>query len=214
MKLLLASAALCFLIAAPAFARPQQEPQQQQDEKAKKQQDEKQKQAPEQKEEKNQEEPARQQNDKAKQEDRSKQDKQQQETTKQQDKQQKETEKQQRDVEKQQRGSQEQQSRQEEPRAGGQEHAQRAEGGETHHGGRHIPDDRYRAEFGREHHFHVGIHRGETRFVYGGYSFEYVEAWPVAWGYNDDFYVEYVGDDYYLCDVEHPEVRLVVIVTG
>ena len=40
MRLLVTSAALCFLIAAPAFARPQQEPQQQQDEKAKKQREE------------------------------------------------------------------------------------------------------------------------------------------------------------------------------
>jgi hypothetical protein len=219
MKLLVASAALCFLMGAPAFAHPQQEPQQQQDEKAKKQQEEKQRQAPDQKEEKRQEEPARQQNDRAKQEDRTRQDRQQQETSKQQEKQQKEMEKQQKemekqqkDVEKQQRKTQEQQSRQEEPRTGGQERAERAEGGETHHGGRHIPDERFHSEFGREHHFHVGIHRGERRFVYGGYAFAYVDAWPADWGYDDDFYIDFIGDDYYLCDVEHPEIRLLVIV--
>ena len=36
-----------------------------------------------------------------------------------------------------------------------------------------IPDDRYHASFGREHHFRVA-RRSDGRFEYGGYAFEYV----------------------------------------
>ena len=207
MRLLVESAALCLLIGAPTFAHSQQEPQQQ-DEKAKKQQEEKQKQAPEPREEKRQEEPARQQNDRAKQEDRTRQDKQQ-EMIKQQEKQQKEMEKQ--------RKSQEQLQRQEEPRGrGGEERTQQSQlaGGHTRHGGRVIAQEKFQAHFGREHHFHAHINRGDPHFAYGGYTFEYVEVWPAEWSYDDDFYIDYYDDDYYLCDVEHPEVRLVVIVVG
>src|ERR1700722_13825367 len=39
-------------------------------------------------------------------------------------------------------------------------------------GGHRIPDEKFRASFGTEHHFHVG-HHDNRRFEYGGYSFEY-----------------------------------------
>jgi len=39
-----------------------------------------------------------------------------------------------------------------------------------------------------------------------------VEAWPSDWSYGDDFYIESIGDDYYLYDLRHPEVRILVIV--
>ena len=83
--------------------------------------------------------------------------------------------------------------------------------------GRHIPEDRYRSSFGREHTFHVqrgGSNGGGggQRFQYGGYWFEYADAWPGDWGYEDDFYIDYVGDDYYLYDLNHPGMRILVIV--
>jgi len=84
--------------------------------------------------------------------------------------------------------------------------------------GRRIPDDRFRAGFGRQHTFHVqrgggaGAGGGAQRFQYGGYWFEYTEAWPGDWGYDDDFYIDYVDDDYYLYDLRHPGVRVLVIV--
>lgn len=77
-----------------------------------------------------------------------------------------------------------------------------------------IAQEKFEAHFGREHHFHAHIHRGDPRFEYAGYTFEYVEVWPAEWSYDDAFYIDYYDDDYYLCDVEHPEVRLVVIVVG
>ncbi|MFZ0886074.1 MAG: hypothetical protein WAN14_21915, partial [Candidatus Acidiferrales bacterium] len=94
------------------------------------------------------------------------------------------------------------------------QYAQQQNGHEgAEHGGGHgrIPDDRFKAHFGREHHFHVGhpeIVEGHPHFSYGGYSFVIVQAWPADWGYDDDVYV--VDDDgvYYLCDVAHPGVQL------
>lgn len=82
--------------------------------------------------------------------------------------------------------------------------------------GRRIPEDRFRASFGREHTFHVqrsGGGGGGQRFSYGGYWFEYTEAWPSDWSYEeDDFYIDYLDDEYYLYDVRHPGVRILIIV--
>lgn len=87
------------------------------------------------------------------------------------------------------------------------------EGAEQPKGGGHgrIPDDRFKAHFGREHHFHIGhpeIVEGHPRFSYGGYSFIIVQVWPADWGYDDDVYVIDDGGVYYLCDVAHPSVQL------
>jgi len=77
-------------------------------------------------------------------------------------------------------------------------------------GGHRIPDERFRASFGTEHHFHVR-RRDDRRFEYGGYAFEYVDAWPADWSDDDDVYIVLIGDDYYLVDARHPEVRLRLI---
>ncbi|MFZ0579600.1 MAG: hypothetical protein WAN72_03670 [Candidatus Acidiferrales bacterium] len=87
------------------------------------------------------------------------------------------------------------------------EHADHSNGG----GHGRIPDDRFKAHFGREHHFHVGhpeVVEGRPRFSYGGYSFIIVQAWPADWGYDDDVYVIDDGGVYYLCDVAHPGIQL------
>jgi hypothetical protein len=73
--------------------------------------------------------------------------------------------------------------------------------------GHRIPDERLRASFGTEHRFHVG-HHDNRRFQYSGYWFEYVDAWPADWSDDDDVYIALIGDDYYLLDARHPEVRL------
>jgi hypothetical protein len=42
-----------------------------------------------------------------------------------------------------------------------------------------------------------------------------VEVWPARWSFDDDCYIEEDGDDYYLVDTVHPEIRvLVVVVSG
>jgi len=78
---------------------------------------------------------------------------------------------------------------------------------------RRIPPEHFRANFGREHHFHVQ-RSGDRHFRYGGYSFELVEVWPAEWSYDDECYIEEDGDDYYLVDVIHPEIRVLVVIVG
>jgi hypothetical protein len=69
-----------------------------------------------------------------------------------------------------------------------------------------IPEDRFRASFGRGHTFHVS--RGSGRFQYGGFSFAMVDPWPVAWLYTDSVYVDYMNGGYFLCDLAHPGVYI------
>jgi len=78
---------------------------------------------------------------------------------------------------------------------------------------RRIPPEHFRTNFGREHHFRVQ-RSGDRRFQYGGYSFELVEVWPAEWSYDDECYIEEDGDDYYLVDVIHPEIRVLVVIVG
>jgi len=82
--------------------------------------------------------------------------------------------------------------------------------------GKRIPDDRFRSNFGREHHFHVDrtrvVNVSQPVVVYGGYSFQLVDAWPAEWSYDDDCYIDYVDDGYYLFDVRHPGIRIAVFV--
>ena len=79
--------------------------------------------------------------------------------------------------------------------------------------GTKIPSEKFRSSFGREHHFRVA-RRDDRRFQYSGYWFEIVEAWPVGWSYDDDCYIAEDGDDYYLVDVVHPEMRVLVVVVA
>jgi hypothetical protein len=75
-------------------------------------------------------------------------------------------------------------------------------------GGR-IPDDRFKANFGREHSFHVSQsdYQGH-RFQYGGYSFGFVDAWPSNWLYTQDVYVVEIDGVYYLCNPTYPGVNV------
>ena len=79
--------------------------------------------------------------------------------------------------------------------------------------GQRIPPEKFRASFGREHHFRVA-HRDDRRFQYSGYWFEVVEVWPAGWSFDDDCYIEEDGDDYYLVDIVHPGIRVLVIVVS
>lgn len=84
--------------------------------------------------------------------------------------------------------------------------------------GRRIPDDQFRTHFGREHRFHVQraqiVNVSQPVVVYGGYSFQLIDAWPAEWSYDDDCYIDYVDDQYYLFDVMHPGIRIAVFVVG
>jgi hypothetical protein len=81
--------------------------------------------------------------------------------------------------------------------------------------GKRIPEEKFRSSFGNGHHFRVARSGGDERhFQYGGFVFEVVEAWPVGWSFDDECYIEEDGDDYYVVDVVHPELRVIVIVVS
>lgn len=81
--------------------------------------------------------------------------------------------------------------------------------------GGHIPDDKFHSNFGRTHTFVVQrttISGGQSGFVYGGYSFVFVDPWPAGWAYTDDCYVDYIDGEYFLFDLAHPGVRIALLV--
>jgi hypothetical protein len=81
-------------------------------------------------------------------------------------------------------------------------------------GGR-IPDDKFRANFGRQHTFVVNrptVVGGQPHFQYGGYSFAIVDAWPVGWAYTDQCYIDYINGEYFLFDLLHPGVQIALVV--
>ena len=89
-----------------------------------------------------------------------------------------------------------------------------------YHGYR-IPEDRYRGHFGRDHWFRiysypVVVVGGYPRFQYGGFWFSIVDPWPEYWSDdwydNDDVYIDYSGDGYYLYNRRYPQDRIAVTV--
>jgi hypothetical protein len=77
-----------------------------------------------------------------------------------------------------------------------------------------IPDDKFRASFGRQHTFVINrpvIIEGQPRFQFGGYWFTYSAPWPVAWAYSDGVYIDFIDGQYYLIDPLHPGFQLAII---
>ncbi|MGA7223976.1 MAG: hypothetical protein WA673_11235 [Candidatus Acidiferrales bacterium] len=139
--------------------------------------------------------------------------KQSQQVDKQNEQQQKDQEKAQKEQQKNQKEQQKSVKKSDEQQKQYAQQQNRNEGAQQSNGGGRgrIPDDRFKAHFGREHHFHVGhpeVVEGRPRFSYGGYSFIIVQAWPADWGYDDDVYIIDDGGVYYLCDLAHPGVQL------
>jgi hypothetical protein len=88
--------------------------------------------------------------------------------------------------------------------------------------GYRIPDDRFRAHFGRGHWFRVHsapvlVVGGYPRFQYGGFWFSVIDPWPEYWSRTwyetDDVYVDYVNDGYYMYNRRHPGVAIAVNVS-
>ena len=80
-----------------------------------------------------------------------------------------------------------------------------------------FPRTRYRGYFGPDHGFRmssypVAVVGGYPRFQYGGYSFSVVDPWPEYWSDNwydnDDVYIDYSGDGYYLYNRRYPQDRI------
>jgi hypothetical protein len=55
---------------------------------------------------------------------------------------------------------------------------------------------------------------GHRRFQYGGYWFGLIDPWPEYWAAdwydNDDMYVDYYGDGYYLYNRRYPGDRIAI----
>ena len=78
-----------------------------------------------------------------------------------------------------------------------------------------IPDDRFHANFGRGHNFHMGnpvLVGGYSRFQYGGFWFGFVQPWPSGWYYTDDVYIDYVDGGYYMYNPYYPGARFSISV--
>lgn len=90
-----------------------------------------------------------------------------------------------------------------------------------YHGYR-IPEDRFRASFGRGHWFRIArapiiVVNGHPRFQYSGFWFTLADPWPETWAptwyRTDDVYVDYVNDGYYLFDRQRPGISIAVNVS-
>jgi hypothetical protein len=88
--------------------------------------------------------------------------------------------------------------------------------------GYRIPEDRYRGYFGPSHTFRISSYPvvavgGYPRFQYGGFWLSVVDPWPEYWSNdwydNDDVYIEYYGDGYYLYNRRYPQDQIAVMVS-
>jgi hypothetical protein len=77
----------------------------------------------------------------------------------------------------------------------------------------YIPEDHFYAHFGREHRFvivrTVYVER-RPRFRYGGYWFVIGRPLPPDWRDDDEVYVDFIDDGYYVCNPRHPGVHISV----
>ncbi len=88
--------------------------------------------------------------------------------------------------------------------------------------GYRIPDDRYRGYFGSNHGFRIYglpflVVGGYPRFQYQGYWISLIDPWPEYWGNdwydNDDVYVAYVDNGYYLYNQRYPGVGIAISIS-
>jgi hypothetical protein len=208
LKYILGGAALSLILAGTAY------PQQEQEKEKPKQEEQKPAEKPK-TQQKQDQQSAKQQQGEQKQEQKNEQ-KQEKQSARQQGEQPKQSEQpnrerqdQQKQVTRQQQDEQKQQQRQQQQVAKQQHSDDRDQHSDHGHG--RIPDDRFRSSFGREHHFRVE-HVDNRRFQYGGYWFTFNEGWPAGWAYTDDFYIDFIDGQYYLIDLSHPGVQLLLVV--
>jgi hypothetical protein len=86
--------------------------------------------------------------------------------------------------------------------------------------GYRIPGSRFRTYFGRDHRFNIYrlpmvMVGGYPRMEYGGVWFSLVDPWPEYWPNNwyqdDDMYIDYSGDGYYLYNRRYPQDRIAIV---
>jgi hypothetical protein len=85
--------------------------------------------------------------------------------------------------------------------------------------GYRIPEDHYSGHFGQYHSFRIYSHSmeiydGYPRFQYNGYWFGVLDPWPESWSddwyENDDVYIIYSNDGYYMFNRRHPGVGIAI----
>jgi hypothetical protein len=84
----------------------------------------------------------------------------------------------------------------------------------AHYNGR-VPYARFHASFGSAHRFHVShfmMVGGRRQFVYGGYRFAIVGAWPMGWAYTSPFYIDWIDGGYFMFNPLYPGIRVAIIV--
>jgi len=88
--------------------------------------------------------------------------------------------------------------------------------------GYRVPEYRYRGYFGPSHGFRIGglpflVVGGYPRFQYQGYWISAVDPWPSSWGDdwydNDDVYVSYVDNGYYMYNRSYPGQGIAINIT-
>lgn len=88
--------------------------------------------------------------------------------------------------------------------------------------GYRIPNDRFRISFGSNHGFRiyslpVVIYSGRFRFQFNGYWFSIVDPWPEYWSddwyENDDVYIDYYNNGYYMQNRRYPGTRLAISIS-
>lgn len=209
LKYIIGTAALSLIFAGTAYPQQEQEkekPQQQEQkpaEKPKTQQKQEQQSAKQQQGEQKQEQKNEQKSENQAVRQQSEQPKHSEQSNRQRQDQQKQLTRQEQEEQKQQQKQQQQQVAKQQRSDDRNQHSDRGHG--------RIPDDRFRASFGREHHFRVE-HVDNRRFHYGGYWFTFNDVWPAAWLYTDDFYIDFIDGQYYLIDLTHPGIQLLLVV--
>ena len=196
-------------ITPPTFANQQQDQDKQQQDKDKKQQDQNRGQ---------QQKVQQQQQDQNRQQQKAQQQQQDQNKGQQQRTQQQQQGRQQQSLDKQQQQrAQQQQSAWQERRATNWQSEHQTWQQRGGYNGDRIPEDRYRGNFGPDHSFRiyrnpVVVAGGYPGFLYGGFYFSVVDPWPQYWSTNwyenDDVYVDYSGDGYYLYNRRYPQDRI------
>jgi flagellar motor protein MotB len=87
--------------------------------------------------------------------------------------------------------------------------------------GYRIPENRYNGYFGPSHVFRIYSYPmvvvgGYPRFQYNGFWFSVVDPWPEYWSdgwyENDDVYIDYSEDGYYMYNRRYPRDRIAVTV--
>jgi hypothetical protein len=107
-------------------------------------------------------------------------------------------------------------------RAGNWQSEHRTWGQRGGYSGYRIPEDHYHGHFGRYHSFRLyslsmEVYGGYPRFQYNGYWFDMLDPWPESWSdnwyENDNVYIVYSNDGYYLYNRSHPGIGIAISVS-